>query len=123
MLSVNWKNVALGVSIVAGVLGALATYIKLDGPIVATNHDLSAVRVELVQQISEASEYAQDTRELILLDRLFLKQEELARAERAFAADPDNEELEKRVYDLKRQIILLERQLDDIEEHDHGSES
>lgn len=121
--SVNWKNVAVGVSLVAGVLAALASYVGLGGPVPATDHDLDAIKGELVQRIAGNQEFAEDTREIVLLDKLFLRQEELSRTERALSQDPDNEQLLKRIFDLKRQIILLERQLDDIEGHDHESES
>lgn len=119
--SVNWKRVALGVSIVAGVLAALASYVGLGGPVPATDHDLDNVKGELIQRIAGNQEFSEDTREIVLLDKLFLRQEELSRAERALENDPDNEQLIKRVFDLKRQIHLLERQLEDIEGHDHDA--
>jgi len=100
---INWKRVSIATGIGASVLAALASYSALDGPLPATNHELAAVE-----------KYAEDTREIILLDKLFQRQEELNRAERAYRQNPDNLELERRVNDLKRQIQLLERQLEQL---------
>ena len=109
-MTVNWKRVSLAIGIVAGVLSTLVAYSSLDGPLPATT-----------TRVAQVEQYAEETREIVLLDKLFLRQEQLARAERALAQDPDNEELERRVFDLKRQITLLERQLEDLEGHDHDA--
>lgn len=100
---------AVGISIVAGVLGALVSYSALDGPLPATT-----------TRVAQVEQYAEDTREIVLLDKLFFRQEELVRAENALEKDPDNEQLQRRVFDIKRQIQLLERQLENLEGHDHA---
>jgi hypothetical protein len=106
----NWKHMSIAAGIAASLLGAASAYVALDLPMPAT-----------VQRVAQVEKYSEDTREIILLDKLFMRQEELDRAQRALDRDPDNEELQKRVYDLRRQIQLLERQLDDLEDHDHES--
>ena len=99
--------------IVAGILGALVSYVSLGGPVPAS--------VEYVDtQFASNQEFAEDTREIVLLDKLFLRQEQLDRAERALEEDPDNEALQERVWDPERAIQLLERQLEELEGHDHS---
>lgn len=100
---------SIAVGIVAGVLSTLVAYSSLDGPLPATT-----------TRVAQVEKYAETTREILLLDKLFIRQEELYRAEKALRDDPTNEELERRVFDLKRQITLLERQLEDLEGHDHA---
>jgi hypothetical protein len=95
-------SAALGVA--ATVLAAAVSYTALGLPVPA-----SAERVAAVEQ------YARDTREIVLLDKLFMRQEELDRAAKRLRTDPGDEELQRRVYDLQRQIQLLERQLEDLD--------
>jgi hypothetical protein len=91
----------------------------MGGPIPATEYDLQLAEERTVQRVAQVEQYAEDTRELILLDKLFAAQEQLDRAERALRDDPENEDLENRVFDLRRQITLLQRQLESLEEHIH----
>ena len=104
----DWKRMSIVAGIAAGFLGAASSYVALDLPLPAT-----------VERVAQVEQYAEDTREIVLLDKLFLRQEQLERAERALEEDPDNEALQERVFDLKRAIQLLERQLEDLEEHVH----
>lgn len=104
----DWKRMSIVAGIAAGVLGAASSYVAMDLPLPATTH-----------RVAQVEQYAEDTREIVLLDKLFLRQEQLERAKRALEQDPDNEELQRRVFDLKRAILLLERQLEDLEEHIH----
>lgn len=98
------------------VLSIAVSYITLGGPVPAS--------VEYVDVVAaETEQFSHDTREIVLLDKLFIRQEELYKAEAALTQDPDNEQLQERVFNIKRQIHLLERQLEDLEEHEHDANS
>lgn len=98
---------SIAVGIVAGVLSALAAYAGLGGPLPASNHSVAQVQ-----------SYAEDTREIVLLDKLILRQGELDDAIDDLAKDPDNEALKQLIKNLRRQILLIERQLADLEKKD-----
>jgi len=103
-----------------GIGGALLTiavsYVTLGGPVPASVGYVDTT-------VAQTEQFSHDTREIVLLDKLFIRQEELYKAEQALAEDPENEHLQERVFNIKRQIQLLERQLSDLDEHAHDGNS
>lgn len=94
------------------VLSIAVSYITLGGPVPASVQYVDTT-------VAENEQFSHDTREIVILDKLFIRQEELYKAEQALVESPGNEQLQERVFNIKRQIQLLERQLKELEEHAH----
>ena len=85
---------------VPALLGALASYKALDGPMPASTN-----------QVEEVEQYGRGTRELVLLDKLVSRKFSLAKYEKELEKDPDALALQELVVSLKRQVASLESEL------------
>jgi hypothetical protein len=100
---VEISNLSKVVGLVAATLGGLGSYVALGGPLPATN-----------RYVAQVEEFSKGTREIVLLDKLFLRQEQLEVAEFELDNDPSNEVLRKLVNNLRRQIAEIENQLEHL---------